>query len=76
MAKRTGDQLQRGDRVLAADGIVGVPDGTPGRVETVSGFRWIRYRVQFDNGENIGSLDRAQLTHVDRRGQPVEGATR
>jgi hypothetical protein len=76
MAKRTGDQLQRGDRVVAADGVVGVPVGTPGRVETVSGFRWTRYRVQFDNGENVGSLDRAQLTRVDRRGQSLEEATR
>jgi hypothetical protein len=75
MAKRTGDQLQRGDRVVAADGIVGVPAGTPGRVETVSGFRWTRYRVQFDNGVNVGSLDRAQVTRVDRRGQSLEGAT-
>jgi hypothetical protein len=76
MAKRTGDQLQRGDRVVAAADIDGAPTGTPGRVETVSGFRWTRYRVQFDNGANVGSLDGAQLTRVDRRGQPLEGAAR
>ena len=26
-----------------------------------NGFRWTRYRVEFDNGVGIGSLDRAQL---------------
>ena len=71
MAKRTGDQLQRGDRVIAGDDVVGVPPGTPGRVDTVSGFRWTRYRVQFENGVNVGSLDGSQLTRVDRRGAPV-----
>jgi hypothetical protein len=71
MAKRQGDDLQLKDRVVAAAPLVGVPEGTPGRVATVQGFRWRRYWVSFDNGIEIGSLDRAQLTRVDKKGQPV-----
>ena len=38
MAKRTGDQLLRGDRVIAAEGIIGVPVGTAGRGTAVNGL--------------------------------------
>ena len=30
-----------------------------------NGFRWKRYRVYFENGADIGSLDRAQLAYAD-----------
>ena len=56
---------------MAAAALVGVPVGTPGRVATVNGFRWRRYWVAFDNGVEIGSLDGAQLTHVNKKGEPV-----
>jgi len=39
----------------------GVPAGTRGRIQLVNGFSWIRYRVHFDNGEELGFLDRDQL---------------
>jgi hypothetical protein len=71
VAKRTGDQLRRGDRVVAGEGIPGVPPGTPGRVNLVNGFRWVRYWVTFENGVSVGSLDRSQLVAVDRKGVPV-----
>ena len=45
---------------LAVD-LPGVPAGTPGKVTLKNGFRWKRYRVYFENGSDIGSLDRAQL---------------
>jgi hypothetical protein len=71
MAKRQGDELQLKDRVVAAAPLTGVPVGTGGRVATVQGFRWRRYWVTFDNGVEIGSLDQAQLTRVDKKGEPV-----
>ena len=43
----------------------GVPAGTRGKVTLVNGFAWIRYRVYFENGADIGSLDRAQLVPED-----------
>jgi hypothetical protein len=71
MAKRSGDQLRRGDRVTAAHDLVGVPAGTPGRIDVVNGFRWTRYWVTFENGVHVGSVDRGDLVHVDKRGEPV-----
>ena len=62
MAKtRRGDELLFHDKVVAAEDLPGVPAGTPGKVTLKNGFRWIRYRVIFENGADIGSLDRAQL---------------
>jgi len=65
MAKRTGEGLKRHEKVVAAVDLPGVPAGTAGKVELVNGFRWIRYRVGFENGADIGSLDRAQLARPD-----------
>jgi hypothetical protein len=42
-----------------------VPEGMAGRVKFVAGFGpWIRYRVRFENGEEIGTLDRDVLWHA------------
>lgn len=59
--KRKGDELRRHDKVVATEDLPGVPAGTRGRVTLVNGFAWIRYRVAFENGADIGSLDRSQL---------------
>jgi hypothetical protein len=62
MAKqRVGDQLQVKDKVVAAVDLLGVPAGTRGKVSLVNGFRWIRYRVYFDNGADLGSINRSDL---------------
>lgn len=63
--KRNGDELLFHDKVVAAEDLPGVPAGTPGKVTLKNGFRWIRYRVLFENGADIGSLDRAQLALPD-----------
>jgi hypothetical protein len=67
MAKRRNGELRKGDRVVAVEELPRVPAGTPGRVEMVSGLRWTRYRVQFENGVSIGSIDRRLLA---RPGDP------
>jgi hypothetical protein len=73
--KRDGDKLLFHDKVVAAVDLPGVPAGTPGKVTLVNGFRWIRYRVYFDNGADIGSLDRTQLVlRKDWTGPPVVSA--
>jgi hypothetical protein len=62
MAKAaTIDRFRRGETVKTLDDLPGVPQGTRGRVELVSGFAWTRYRVLFENGVDIGSIDGSAL---------------
>jgi hypothetical protein len=62
MAKRLGpDEFRRGDTVKTLDPLPGVPPGTKGRVNLVDGFAWTRYRVLFDNGVDVGTLDGTTL---------------
>ena len=61
------DRLKRKERVVATQDLRGVPAGTEGRVVAEVGLTWFRYRVAFDNGEEIGSLDRRYLERVPKR---------
>jgi hypothetical protein len=62
MAKRAAPhEFKRGDTVRTLDPLPGVPQGTKGRVYLVDGFTWTRYRVLFENGVDIGSIDGSVL---------------
>jgi hypothetical protein len=61
MAKASLDGFRRNEWVKNLDDLPRVPAGTRGRVYLVEGFTWTRYRVLFDNGIDIGSLDGAVL---------------
>jgi hypothetical protein len=62
MAKRAApDEFKRDDTVKTLDPLPGVPQGEKGRVYLVDGFAWTRYRVLFDNGVDIGSIDGSAL---------------
>ena len=62
MAKRRPPgEFRRGETVRTLDPLPGVPQGTSGRVYLVDGFAWTRYRVLFDNGVDVGSLDGSAL---------------
>ncbi|HEY8525666.1 MAG TPA: hypothetical protein VIL48_11910 [Acidimicrobiales bacterium] len=62
MAKAaTIDRFKRGETVKNLDALPGVPAGTRGRVLLVDGFYWTRYRVLFENGVDIGSIDGSML---------------
>ena len=60
-------QYSRKDRVVAAEDLPGVPEGTPGRVVMVGGLSWIRYRVRFDNGPELNLLDGRYLKPAPKR---------
>ena len=60
-------EFSRKDRVVAAEDLPGVPEGTPGRVVSVTGLSWIRYRVAFDNGVEINLLDGRYIKPADRK---------
>lgn len=55
------------DRVVAAEGLAGIPEGTPGTVSQVSGLSWIRYRVTFDNGVDRNLIDGKYLKPAPAR---------
>lgn len=58
--------LKRKNKVVATTDLPGVPEGTEGKILLINGFAWIRYRVLFENGVDIGTLDRKYLaTHVE-----------
>lgn len=55
------DRFRKGEVVKVLDPLPGVPQGTRGRIYLIDGFTWTRYRVLFDNGVDIGSLDGSVL---------------
>ncbi|HEV8297476.1 MAG TPA: hypothetical protein VGQ20_09265 [Acidimicrobiales bacterium] len=65
MAKPKTKELRKGEVVHASEDLPGVPAGTRGKVSFVSGLSWTRYRVEFDNGASLGSLDRRFLARPE-----------
>ena len=68
LAKPHPDQLDidRGDTVVSSVELQGVPAGTAGKVILANGFNWLRYRVRFSNGVELGDLDGRHLTPTGR----------
>ena len=66
--------LRMGDRVRAVDDLQGVATGTEGKVILANGFNWQRYRVQFDNGAELGDLDGRQIEPIGRAAKRVAKA--
>ena len=58
--------LRMGDKVRSVDDLQGVPTGTVGKVILANGFQWQRYRVQFENGAELGDLDNRQIEPIGR----------
>jgi hypothetical protein len=73
LAKPHPDQLEldRGDAVRAKVELAGVPEGTPGKIILANGFNWLRYRVRFENGAELGDLDGRQLEPIGRAAKKV-----
>jgi hypothetical protein len=63
LANPATDQLnlRRGDRVTTSVELPGVPEGTEGKIILANGFNWLRYRVYFSNGAEVGDLDGRHL---------------
>lgn len=68
----TDTHLKRKQKVVATTDLPGVPEGTKGKVLLVNGFDWIRYRVLFDNGVDIGTLDRKYVATADEYTDLIE----
>lgn len=66
--------MKAGDRVVATRDLVGVPEGSSGMVIVVVGLAWRRYRVRFEDGTEVGSLDENSVAYAgrySRRERPV-----
>jgi hypothetical protein len=61
VAPRIAVEFRRNERIKTLDDLPGVPKGTEGRVVLVDGFTWTRYRVAFDNGRDLGTIDGSHL---------------
>ena len=58
--------LRIGDKVVTTVDVDGAPEGTEGKVILANGFNWLRYRVLFTNGNEIGDLDHRNIAPIGR----------
>ena len=58
--------LRIGDRVVSTVDLDGVASGTEGKVILANGFSWLRYRVLFANGVELGDLDHRNIAPTGR----------
>jgi hypothetical protein len=56
--------FRKRQKVASTRDLPGVPAGTPGRVVLIGGYSWVRYRVAFANGVELGMLHAEDLTTV------------
>jgi hypothetical protein len=63
--------LAIGDRVESSVDLDGAPQGTQGKVILSNGFNWLRYRVLFDNGVELGDLDHRHLTPLGKAAKRI-----
>lgn len=78
LAKPHGDQLdlRLRDTVVATVDLPEVPAGTEGRILLANGFNWLRYRVQFANGVELGDLDGRHISPTGRAAKRLRRASR
>jgi hypothetical protein len=60
----TGLNLKLHDKVEAITDLPGVPAGTKGKVILANGMNWRRYRVLFDNRQELGHLDARHIKQI------------
>lgn len=58
--------LSMGDTVRTTVELNGVALGSEGKVILANGFNWLRYRVRFSNGLEIGDLDQRNIEPIGK----------
>ncbi len=66
--------LKMNDRVVSTAEINGVPVGTEGKVILANGFNWLRYRVLFENGMEVGDCDHRNIEPTGRTAKRIAKA--
>lgn len=65
-----------GDKVSLTTEVDGIPVGTEGKVILANGFNWLRYRVRFTNGAEIGDLDHRHLQPIGKTARRLARAAK
>lgn len=68
--------LRIGDKVVTTVDVDGAPEGTEGKVILANGFNWLRYRVLFTNGSEIGDLDHRNIAPIGRSAKRLAKAAK
>ena len=68
--------LKMGDTVSLIAEVDGLPVGTEGKVILANGFNWLRYRVRFTNGIEIGDLDHRHLQPIGKTARRLARAAK
>lgn len=68
--------LRRNDKVRTIIELHGVPVGTEGKVILANGYNWLRYRVLFENGAEVGDLDKRQIEPIGKTAKRLAKAAR
>jgi len=65
-----------GDTVRSTVELNGVTSGSNGKVILANGFNWLRYRVRFENGIEIGDLDQRHIEPIGKTARRLAKAAK
>ena len=65
-----------GDTVRSTVELNGVTSGSNGKVILANGFNWLRYRVRFENGIEIGDLDQRHIEPIGKTARRLTKAAK
>ena len=65
-----------GDTVSLTTEVEGLPIGSEGKVILANGFNWLRYRIRFANGTEIGNLDHRHLQPIGKTARRLDRAAK
>ncbi len=68
--------LKNGDTVQLTVERDGLPLGSEGKVILANGFNWLRYRVRFANGAEVGDLDHRSIAPIGKTARRLERAAK
>lgn len=68
--------LKVGDRVETTVDMLGVKSGSKGKVILANGFNWLRYRVRFGDGTEVGDLDQRNIKPVGKAAKRLARAAK
>jgi len=68
--------LRAGDTVVTTAEIQGVAVGSEGKVILANGFNWLRYRVRFADGTEVGDLDQRNIAPVGKTAKRLARANK